>query len=264
MVTTKTFMNKNDIEIDFNAYTEALEKSLYDQDWVKNLYTDKENICNLLEISYSNSKLIAEINRNKNIKSFITAIKDEPNKYYIIERFMNAGSAQENKNFVQRIKNITEQKANIIKILLNEYSFNTRKFIRGTIQPFPESIEDTWKPINSFKIKTNNKKEFVLKIEENIILTCDNDKSIKLYFESRNKNKNIKRCYTDIVSENEYNKTKRELLCLKECEINTKYLNKNEGKYKVLFVGNQTVLNENYEISVYNKNIKILHIMENK
>jgi hypothetical protein len=257
-------MKRNDIEIDFNNYNEALEKSLYDQDWVRNLYTDKENVCNLLEISNNNPKIIAEINREKNIKSFIKAIKDDPNKYYIIERFMNAGSAEENNKFIQRIKNITEQKANIVKLLLNEYSFNTRNFIKGVMQPFPESINDTWKPITSFKIKTNDKKEFVLKIEEDIITTCDKDKNIKTYFESRNKNKNIKRCYANNISENEYNKIRRELLYLKECEINTKYLtNEEDSKYKILFKGNQTVANNKYEVSVYNQNIKVLHIMEN-
>ena len=104
-------INKNDIQFDFGIYTEALEKSLYDQDWIRNLYEDTENVCNLLEISQINNRLIAELNREKNIKSLITAIKDDPNKYYIIERFMDAGSAEVNCKLIEIIKKLTEEKA---------------------------------------------------------------------------------------------------------------------------------------------------------
>ena len=104
-----------------------------------------------------------------------------------------------------------------------------------------------------------------MKINENNITTSESNKDFKSYFEKRNKNKNIKRCYTNNISEQEYKKVRRDLLCLKECDINIKYLKNEEGsKYKVLFRGNQTVSYESNEISVYNKNIKILHIMENK
>jgi hypothetical protein len=259
-------INKNDIQFDFGIYTEALEKSLYDQDWVRNLYEDTENVCNLLEISQINNRLIAELNKEKNIKSLITAIKDDPNKYYLIERFMDAGSAEVNCKLIEIIKKLTEEKAYIAKLLLDEYTIYTRNFIKGVIHPFPESITDTWKPINSFKIKINNSnEEFVLKINENNITTCESNKDFKSYFEKRNKNKNIKRCYTNNISEQEYKKVRRDLLCLKECDINVKYLKNEEGsKYKVLFRGNQTVSYESNEISVYNKNIKILHIMEKK
>jgi hypothetical protein len=260
-------MKSNIIEIDFSEYNDAIEKSLYDQDWIKNLYNDKENIVEFFK-DINPSRYIefaANFIRNPDFRKVIKAKTDQRLNNRFVERILNAGTAEENLNIVNKIQSHTKYYATITENLMHEYSENTRNFLSGTIKPFPEKIEDTWKPIKSFKLITD---EFnvVLKLKTNQI-TCESEnEDINNYFIKRNACKDIKRGFLkeNQISENSFNKTKRELLNLKQIEIPTNYclLEKIDSKYKISYRGNQTVKINNEEYSISGSNIKIYQILE--
>jgi hypothetical protein len=262
-------MKTNYLEIDYKEYNEALEKSLFDESWVKNLYYDKENIVNFFKRINETRYLsfAANFMRHPDIKRIVVAKSNCDINNRLVEQILDAGSAKENLRKVNEIKSITNYYANIVTSLLNEYSENTRNFINGVIKPYPENIEDTWKPIKSFRITTDDC-QIAIKILNNKI-SCDNiNENLHNYFDSRNKCKDLKRAYLKETQLSHINlkNIKRELLNLKEVQIPTNYcqIEKYDAKYKVVYKGNQTVKYEGEEVSISGNNIKIYQILELK
>ncbi len=262
-------MKTNFIEIDYKEYNDAIEKSLFDESWIKNLYNDKENIISFFKILNEQRHLsfAADFIRYPNIKKIIMAKKDTEINNKLIEHMLNAGKAEENIIKINEIKSITNYYANITLSLFNEYSQLTRDFISGVIKPYPEQIEDTWKPIKCFRLITNEQ-EIVLKILNNKVLCNSENKSFVEYFNNRNKSKDLKRGYLteNQISQKAVKNVKRELLNLKEITIPTNYnkINNDNAKYKIIYKGNQTVQYNMEEVSIGGDNLKIYQILELK
>lgn len=257
----------NNIEIEYSEYHDALDKSLYDESWIQNLYKDKENIISffkrLNETRYIS--FAANFIRNPDIKRVIVANNKNTLNNSIVEQILDAGKAKENKRKVEEIKSITNYYANITVALLNEYSNTTRDFINATIKPYPESIEDTWKPIKTFRLIREND-EMVIKITNKKVLVETFNDDIKNYFNQRNISRDLKRGYLskDQISESCLKNIRRQLLNLKEVIIPTNFCstNKNDNNYKIIYKGNQTVEYNNEEVSISGENIKVYQILE--
>ncbi len=265
IMNTKT----NNIDIDLSDYSEAIEKSLYDQDWVRHLYTDSENLMNVIKENNPNAESsieAIEFCNNPNIKTFANLRSKDLIDYNILETIMDAGNFESNIKFANRIKNKTIYNIELAKSLVNEYSANTREFFYGRIAPFPESVEDTWKPITTFKLTLDNHDDIVIKIDKSKITTNNSHDKFYNYFENRNKSKDIKRMYLNEnqITKEQYKKCRKDLIVVKESKLYvTCASEKNEtSKYKILYKGNQTLNHQNIEIALFNPYIKVYQIME--
>ena len=92
-----------------------------------------------------------------------------------------------------------------------------------------------------------------------MIIKQSEDDEMKDYFINRCMNKNIKTGYTDDVSD--FDKLKRKLVFLKFAPLNNvKLLSISPKKYKVRYLGNQTVKHENNEYSISDEPINIIYL----
>lgn len=256
----------NTFNFQFEEYKDALKKSLYDDNWIKNLYTDKDNVYNIFRyISTSNYiKEASDFIREPSVKKLILARSQKVLDDKIFSRIAEAGQAEQNAEYVKEIEAITYENAKKLEYLINEFSENSRNFNEFNIKPQPENISDTWKPIKNFHVKYDDKEASVA-IEQNIVVVKSADKIIKEYFDNRNASKLIKRKYikkSDLSLEN-YTAARKYLLRSKEYFINLSkaYHESTDNMYKILYRGNQTVNTGEYEMPIFSQKILIGHIM---
>lgn len=149
--------------------------------------------------------------------------------------------------------------SHMIKNLLDEFADTKRKFAHYKISPFPEQPNDTYFPIKKFKIDSNFGPFLAELIKSGMIIKQSEDDEMKDYFINRCMNKNIKTGYTDDVSD--FDKLKRKLVFLKFAPLNNvKLLSISPKKYKVRYLGNQTVKHENNEYSISDEPINIIYL----
>jgi hypothetical protein len=263
MIKTKS----NLFTYDFDEYDNALQKSLYDESWVFNLYKDKDNIYDIFKLISNNNyiKEASEFIREPSVKKLILAKSKKILDEKILSRICEAGKSEQNTEYVNEIKFITLVNAKKIEYLVNEFSENKRTFFECRLKPFPENISDTWKPIRSFKINYENNKT-IISIEQNIINVKSEDKIICEYFNQRNIDKTIKRKYINLqdMMQEEFEFAKKYLLRSKECFINVEklYNESFDNCYKTIYRGNQTVSTGEYEIPIFSNRILASHIMK--
>lgn len=252
----------NYIEICLKEYLNALQKSLFDSDWVENLYKDKINIFEFFEKVGKNNTIrnaVKFLETNRINYVFESCDKNILNQN-VVDMVFDAGTAEQNKKMIMSLYEQTHYYANIVACLINEYSENKREFFDIKIKPMPESIQETWRPITKFKVG-----ETLVEVTNSGLNVMEKG-NLHNYFEARKKNKVIKKLYLpeSLLSSSDFQAVKRKLLHFKECEINSNYaMTENlNAKYKITLYGSQTVKNDNFEYNIVGKNIKVLHICE--
>lgn len=267
------YLRKPSIEINLIDYKDALFSSLRNEEWVNKAYNNETTMMEWFDPSYSLSsrKAINEYKKTKDIASLIKAKNKLCFSEHAMDIIFNAGKAQTNKKLAEIIFKKTESYANNLKYLLFEFCENTGSHLNAQITPFPNDLDDTVKPISQFKIKLNDDKTIITSISEKSLDIIENNteiKDIKGYFEERSKSKTIKKRYLTAsqVSESQYKKVVRNLINLKEYEVpaNCCYLTSENCMYKILYRGNQSVSDQEKEISLTNANIKVLSITKLK
>lgn len=259
MVITK----KNRIHIDMGNYKEALKKSLFDEEWISNLYTDKTNILKFFESIGSNRpiKNASQFMESMKIKHLIETKNSSVLPEFACQRFYEAGKSEQNIRMINEIYSETNYYANRIEDLLNEYSENTRDFGEYTIAPFPEDIEDTWKPITRFKIN-----DIPVTLAKNSITLENKNHKMNDYFENRKKKKLIKKLYITYknLSEDNFRFAKRFLLNHKEAQIPVNFAStlSENCSYRITCNANQTVNRNGIEYTLTGNGIHVYHITE--
>ena len=105
MIKTKS----NLFTYDFDEYDNALQKSLYDESWVFNLYKDKDNIYDIFKLISNNNyiKEASEFIREPSVKKLILAKSKKILDEKILSRICEAGKSEQNTEYVNEIKFIT-------------------------------------------------------------------------------------------------------------------------------------------------------------
>jgi hypothetical protein len=267
------YLRKPSIEINLVDYKDALFSSLRNEEWVDKAYNNETTMMEWFDPtnSLSAKKAINEYKKTKDIASLIKAKNKLCFSEQAMEIIFNAGKAQTNKKLAEIIFKKTETYANNLKYLLYEFCENTGTHLTAQITPFPNDLDDTVKPISQFKIKLNDEKTIITSISEKGLDIIENDSKIKnitAYFEERCKCKTIKKRYlkADQISESQYKKVVRNLINLKEYEVpvNLCYLTSENCMYKILYRGNQSISDQEKEISLANTNLKVLSITKLK
>lgn len=255
----------NQIEFRMDEYADALKKSMYDEEWINNLYTDKENLFRLFERLGRNSpiKNAVKFSETRDIRYLLETKNNLVLPDSISSLYFDAGKPEQTMALINEIYSNTYYYAERIQDLLNEFSNNTRIFLETTIQPFPENISDTWKPIRRFKVGNH-----VLSLEKNTIHFENQDNPFVDYFIERKNKKLLKKLFIHYksISENDYRNIKRRLLNFKEVAIPTHfaYCNQNDASYKITINANQTVRSDGIEYTLLGERINVFHIQEIK
>ena len=256
---------RNFITLNLNEYADALKKSMYDSEWVQNLYTDKENILEFFSRTGDKDtiKNAMRFQETKNIKYLLQTKNSNLLPDFAVDLFFEAGKPEKTMQLINEIYQKTNYYAERIEDLLNEYSENTRNFMETTVQPFPDNIEDTWKPINKFKIGNH-----IATLEKNTIQFLDENCEFSQYFTERKNKKLLKKLYITYknMPESEFKTTRRRLLNYKESAIATHFANisPDDAAYKITIKSNQTVKRENQEFTLLGECIRVYHIQEAK
>jgi hypothetical protein len=247
-------MQFNDIKILLEDYHAALLSSSNDEQWLINSFKYPE-----IYASYFETQRNIDIVSNNLLVEDLIKYKNKNNLKYIPEKVVEF-----NKNAIEYIKsNIdetyqqTSYYASIVAKLINEYSYNRRKFGSYRITPSPEKIDDTYLPVKKFSILCKNGKCKATIVRGGIKI--DNDEDMTDYFQKRMISKFIKTGYTDEIPNEKYHS--RRLVFLKSLPLNTiKVLSKTPKKYKLRYLGNQTVGDDENEFSITNEPIFVTHI----
>jgi hypothetical protein len=134
---------------------------------------------------------------------------------------------------------------------------NTRKFGSYKICPLPENEDDTYLPIKKFKMVCDGNDCKATIIRGGLRIEGDDDMSD--YFNKRIMSKFMKTGYTDEIPNEKENR--RRLIFLKAIPLeNIKSLSKTTGKYKLKFLGNQTVSDNDNEFSITDEPISVSYI----
>lgn len=244
-------------------YKKVCEQSLYQEEWIKNLYYDKENIARILESNNISYGTIKEFLINPNIINLIKNNKQIAISENLALRFFDAGKSKENIKALKEIYEQTLLNADLVIKLLNEYSQKTRDFIDAELYPVTEN-QKTWCPIKTFKIK-NESIDSTIEIK-NKTINCTGNEKLNLYFSNRNFDRTIKRGFLkdNQLNYEQYKNCRKSLISIKETKLNVNfcYSSNEECKYKILFKENQCVLDDKFYIPLFNDNIKVLQIME--
>lgn len=256
---------RNFITIDLNEYNDALKKSMFDSEWVQNLYTDKENLLEFFSrIGDQNFiKNAMRFEETKNIKYLLQTKNSTLLPDFANDLFFEAGKPETTMQLINEIYQKTNYYAERVEDLLNEYSENTRNFFETTIKPFPDNIEDTWKPITKFKIGNQ-----IASLEKNSIKFLDENCEFSQYFTERKSKKLLKKLHLTYktMPESEYKTTRRRLLNYKESLIPTHCaeISPDNASYKITLKSNQTVKRDNQEYTLLGECIRVYHIQEIK
>jgi hypothetical protein len=267
------YLRKPSIEVDLKDYKDALFSSLRNEEWVEKAYNDESTMIEWFDPSHSLSarKAISEYKKTKDIASLIRIKNKLCYNEQAMEIIFNAGKSQTNKKLAEIIFSKTESYANNMKYLLYEFCENTGSHITCTLTPFPDNIDETVKPINKFKIKLQDDQSITATVADKGLSIIENNtdlKNIQEYFENRIKSKTIKKRYVaeNQIAEAQYKIVVRNLINLKEYEVPTNFchLTSENCMYKILYKGNQTVSDQQKEMSLSGGNIKVLSITKLK
>lgn len=244
---------QNKMIIDLNDYNDAINLSIHDDDWMKIAYGQKENILEFTKDFCNKPEEAAALYCTKNDISTIIKYKKKQINESALHFFLEPNKEENKIALLKNIKNKTKYIAENVVFALNEYSDYTNDFFEATIKAFPENIQNTTKPLATFKVLTNNQ-EFYIKINNNKLFS--NNASINEYFQERNLNKKIARAFTNINLEENI----KELNFFKQTQIPTNLLLE-YGKYKVVFVENQSVQYLNSYRTIDGRNFLVKNIM---
>lgn len=247
-------MRSNEIKIFLEEYHLALLTSSNDDQWLSKTIKYPEMFQTYFETKYnmdviSNDFLVENLIKYKNKNNLFsiqdTAMEFQKNKKDFI------------KNNIDEIYQQTSYYASVLEKLINEYSYNTMKSGTFKIYPLPEKEDDTYLPIKKFKIICKNgicKAKIVrggLKI--------DGDDDMADYFQKRIISKFIKTGYLDELPNEKENR--RRLIFMKSIPLNgITAMSKKPKKFKLKFLGNQTVDDNENEFSITNEPICVTHI----
>ncbi len=249
-------MRQNLTEIFLENYHYALTSSINNTDWNSNVthfpevlseYLGTKNNINIVNETNDVKQLIEYKNKNKLSFIPIKVVKLKDHKKDI------------SKHLVNKLFQKTSYFAHMIKNLLDEFAEKKRQFAHYKISPYPEKPTDTYFPIKKFKIDSNIG-QFIAELLRNgmIIKNSDNDE-MKDYFINRCMNKHVKTAYLDDIPD--YNNMKRKLVFVKFAPLNhSKVFSIKPKKYKIKYLGNQTVQYENNEYSISDEPINIFYL----
>ena len=135
MKTVKDMITKtNMIELKIEEYADALKKSMYDEQWINNLYTDKENLFRLFEKVGKNCpiKNAVRFAETRDIRYLLETKNNLTLPESISNLYFEAGKPEQTMILINEIFSSTLYYAERIKDLINEYSMNTRTFFETT------------------------------------------------------------------------------------------------------------------------------------
>lgn len=247
-------MRSNEIKIFLEEYHLALLASSNDDQWLNKTIKYPEMFQSYFETKYnidviSDDFLVENLIKYKN-KNNLSCIPNE-----VIEFQKNKKDFI--KNNVNEVYQQTSYYASILEKLINEFSYNTRKAGTFKIYPLPEKEDDTYLPIKKFKLICKNgicKAKIVrggLKI--------DGNDDMADYFQKRMISKFMKTGYLDELPDEKENR--RRLIFMKTIPLDgITSFSKRPGKFKLKFLGNQTVDDGENEFSITNEPICVTHI----
>lgn len=247
-------MNFNQTKILLEDYHAALMSSANDEQWLKNSLEYPE----IYKSYFNTSKNIDVIGENTIVENLIK-YKTKNKLSYIPENVINFKENAKDfvRNNIDEIFQQTSYFATIVANLLNEYGINSRKFGSYKILPLPEKIDDTYLPIKKFSLICKNGKCKASVVRGG--LKIEDDEDMADYFQKRIISKFIKTGYTDEIPDAKSNC--RRLVFLKSIPLTgITTLSKNPKKYKLRYLGNQTVGDNEHEFSITNEPICVTHI----
>ena len=247
-------MKFNDIKIFLENYHLALLSSTNDEQWLNNATKYPE----IFQSYFGTKNNLDAVDDNLIVENIIK-YKNKNGLKFVPEKVINF---QENKkDFIKKNINEVYQQtsyyASILEKLINEFSLNTRKFGSFKIYPLPEGEEDTYLPIKKFKMicKNGDCKATIMRGG----IKIDGDDDMADYFQKRMISKFMKTGYLDEVPDEKHNR--RKLVFLKSIPLDgVTTLSKHPKKYKIRFLGNQTVDDGENEFSITNEPIHVTHI----
>ena len=247
-------MRSNEIKIFLEDYHFALLSSSNDEQWLSNSIKYPEIFQSYFETKYnidviSDNLMVENIikNKNKNNLSCVpqNVIEFQDNKKEFV------------KNNIDEVYQQTSYYASILEKLINEFSHNVRKFGSFKIYPMPETEQDTYLPIKKFKMvcKNGNCKAAIARGGSKI----DGDDEMADYFQKRMISKFMKTGFLDQIPDEKENK--KRLIFMKSIPLDgITNMSKKQGKFKLKFLGNQTVDDGENEFSITNEPICVTHI----
>lgn len=247
-------MKISEVKIFLEDYHMALISSSNDEQWLANAVNYPE-----IFQSYFETKNNIDIISNSKLIENIISYKNKNKLSYVPENVINFEDFK--KEFVKNNISETYQKtsyyANMILNLIKEFSMNTRRFDSYKICPLPETEDDTYLPIKKFKMICDDNTCKATIIRGGLKIEGDDDMSN--YFNKRIMSKFMKTGYTDEIPNEKENR--RRLIFLKAIPLdNIKSLSKKAGKYKLKFLGNQTVSDNDNEFSITDEPICVSYI----
>ncbi len=247
-------MQFNDIKIFLEDYHLALLSSTNDDQWLNNTIKYPE----IFQSYFETKNNLYAVNDNLIVEDIIK-YKNKNGLSFVPEKVMQFQDNKKDfvKNNIDEVYQQTSYYANILKKLMNEFSFNTRKFGSYKIYPLPEKEDDTYLPIKKFKMvcKDGTCKATIMRGG----LKIDGDDDMSDYFQKRMISKFMKTGYLDNIPNEKHNR--RRLVFLKTIPLEgITSLSKTPKKYKLRFLGNQTVDDGENEFSITNEPICVTHI----
>jgi hypothetical protein len=247
-------MLKNEIKIILDSYHQALMESVQDDRWISNSVQYPE-----IFKEYFGTPLNIDVVKNNILIEDVIKYKNKNNLSYVDENVLNFN--ENKKNFLLQNVNETFQKtsyfASILAKLLNEYGISTRVFKSYKIIPFPDGEEDTYMPINKFKM-IHDDGECKAKIVRGGLKVSGNE-NLADYFNKRMISKFLKTAYADEIPDAK--DCQRRMIFMKSIPLHgVKILSMKPAKYKLRYIGNQTVGDGRNEFSVTNEPIHVLNI----
>ena len=112
----------NQIEFRMDEYADALKKSMYDEEWINNLYTDKENLFRLFERLGRNSpiKNAVRFSETRDIRYLLETKNNLVLPDSISSLYFDAGKPEQTMALINEIYSNTYYYAERIQDLLNE------------------------------------------------------------------------------------------------------------------------------------------------
>jgi hypothetical protein len=249
-------MRRNISEIFLENYNYALSTSINNSSWQEKITQYPEILSDYLETT----KTIDIVGDNLDVQNLIE-YKNKNKLKFISPKvlYLNNNKKEIAKKLINNVFQKTSYFAHIIKNLLDEFGDNKRKFANYKIIPYPEEPADTYFPIKKFKINSDIG-TFIGELIKNgmLVKNCPDD-DLRDYFVNRCLNKTIKTGYIDDIPN--FEQLKRKLVFVKFLPLpNITNLSINPKKYKVRYIGNQTVRNENDEYSISNEPINVIYM----
>ena len=251
-------------EIDLQKYHEAIDFSLHDHEWLQKTFSNKENILDFTNdlITKNNNVAVNKFLFNRNIAEFLNNKSNTTFSEEKIDLLLGNTNEKTNRSIINQIKSKTFHNAKIAESLLKEYCDRTRDVFTGIITPIPQNIEETTLPIKKFQVKISKEVSFNIGLNNTgleVLNDHENLDVIQKYFENRQRNKNIIRCYLDdnIINEKIAEEITKKFLYVKESTIPSNFAFADEKRYKVIVRESNVCLIDNCYFSINTKPLKV-------